>query len=83
MKIDNTGDIRQFLIVQMVKTAEGKLDAAQAKTLCNFAQQIYNTVKLEMSFAKLKTSGEITKIEPVSWNGKNDVPQRSRLRSVA
>lgn len=80
MHIENTAHLRDFLIEQMVKTAEGKLDAPQAKTLCNFAQQIYNTVKLEMSFASLKARGDFTKIEPVAWNGQSKNGQRLQKR---
>lgn len=46
MQLQTTADLRSFLIDQMIKTADGKLDAPQAKTLCNFAQQIYNTVPM-------------------------------------
>ena len=67
MKLHTTADIRSFLIEQMVKTAEGKIEVGQAKSICNFAQQIYNTVKLEMQFASMKQKEQIGKIEPVRW----------------
>ena len=67
MKLATTADIRQFLIEQMVKTAEGKIEVGQAKAMCNFAQQIYNTVKLEMQYAAMRQKDQIGKIEPVRW----------------
>jgi hypothetical protein len=64
----STAEMRQFLLEQMVNIAEGKLEASQAKAICNFAQQIYNTVKLEMAFAQAKNKLDIKQIEAVSWN---------------
>lgn len=64
----NTAEIRQFLLEQMVETAAGKVEASAAKAICNFAQQVYNTVKLEMSFAQLKNKEGMKTIEAVSWN---------------
>jgi len=65
MKIATTADIRNFLIENMVKTAEGKIEVGQAKAMCNFAQQIYNTIKIEMHYASLKQADKIGKVEAV------------------
>jgi hypothetical protein len=51
----------------MVKTAEGKIEVGQAKAMCNFAQQIYNTVKLELQYASMLQADKIGKIEPMSF----------------
>lgn len=75
----NTAEIRQFLLEQMVATAEGKVDAASAKAMCNFAQQVYNTVKLEMSFAQLTHKEGMKNIEAVSWNSDS---KTKRLRAA-
>ena len=80
MKIGNSAELRQFLLDQMVATALGKVEPAAAKSVCNFAQQIYNTVKLEMQFAQLKNKEGIKTVEAVSWNGSSE-SQTRRLRS--
>jgi hypothetical protein len=72
MELRNSADLRNFLIQQMVDTANGKLEVASARMICNFAQQIYNTVKLEMSFATLKNKGELkSMVEPVEWKSES------------
>lgn len=68
MSIKNSSDMRQFLIEQMTSTAEGKIEAGQAKAICNFAQQIYNTSQLEMKFAALKAKNGGKELEPVEWS---------------
>ena len=67
----STAEMRQFLLEQMTNIAEGKLEANQAKAICNFAQQIYNTVKLEMAFAQLKVKLDVKQIEAVTWNSQS------------
>jgi hypothetical protein len=69
MQITSSSEMRQFLIEQMIGTANGKIEVGQAKAVCNLAQQIYNTVKLEMSFASLKHKEGMQKIEAVRFDG--------------
>lgn len=51
----STQELRAFLLEQMLNVAEGRQDAPQAKAICNYAQQVYNTVNLEMKFALAKS----------------------------
>ena len=79
MRINDTSALRSFLLDQMTAVAEGKLDVGQAKSISNFAQQVYNTVKLEMQFASLKSKGDIQQIEPVKWSVE---PKQKNLRAA-
>ena len=76
--IDDTKQMRQFLISKMVAVSEGKIEIGQAKAVSNLAQQIYNTVKLEMQFASLKSDG-MKRIEAVSFNS---APKTRSLRAA-
>lgn len=68
MDLNNTSDLRNFLIDQMKATAAGKLGVGEARMVCNFAQQIYNTVKIEITFAMMREkSGNNIKVEPITW----------------
>lgn len=67
--------MREFLLRQMVATANGELEAPHAKSICNFAQQIYNTVKLEMAFAQIKTKLDVKQIEAVKWTSDSKTPK--------
>ena len=77
MKIATTADIRNFLIENMVKTAEGKIEVGQAKAMCNFAQQIYNTIKLELQYASMKEKDQIGKVEAVTFAAADNGKHRS------
>jgi hypothetical protein len=81
MKIATTADIRNFPIENMVKTAEGKIEVGQAKAMCNFAQQIYNTVKLELQYASMLQADKIGKIEPMSF-ASDSTPRTKNLRAA-
>jgi hypothetical protein len=82
VKIATTADIRNFLIENMVKTAEGKIEVGQAKAMCNFAQQIYNTIKLEMQFATLRQADKIGKVEAVTLSGEGNGTKTRSLRAA-
>lgn len=64
----NTADLRRFLLEQMVKVASGEQDDKQAKAVCNYAQQVYNTVNLEMKFATAKRKAGDAPITAVEFN---------------
>ena len=66
---NNTVELRQFLLEQMVKVANGDQDEKSAKAICNYAQQVYNTVNLEMRFATAKRKAGDSAITSVSFNG--------------
>lgn len=61
----NTKELRGFLLEQMTHVADGSQDAMDAKAICNYAQQIYNTVNLEMRHAQAVQKMGDTPIEPV------------------
>ena len=67
--------MREFLLRQMIATANGDLETANAKSICNFAQQIYNTVKLEMAFAQIKTKLDVKQIDAVKWTSESKTPK--------
>lgn len=64
LQIRTTADLREFLLEKMVSISEGGMEVGQAKAVCNFAQQVYNVVKLEMQYAAMKEKIGIKKIEP-------------------
>lgn len=49
--IRTTSDLRGFLIEQMRGVVDGETDAAKAKSISNLAQQIYNTLNIEVRMA--------------------------------
>lgn len=65
--LNDTDDVRNFLLNQMVRVANGKMEIGHAKAVCNLAQQVYNTIKLEMQYSKLQENGGAGNVSPVSW----------------
>lgn len=67
--INNTRDLRKFLVHQMEGVASGKINAERAKGICNLSQQIYNSLNLEVKMAvarsKLKEGQDVG---PVSFD---------------
>lgn len=61
----STAELRMFLLEQMVAISEGQQDPAQAKAICNYAQQIYNTVALEVKYSAAKLKAGENGIESV------------------
>lgn len=62
--IHDTKDLRQFLLTTMIAAAKGELNAAQTGAICNVAQQIYNTLNIELKMSiATRQLGE--QIEPV------------------
>lgn len=66
-KVESTTELRSFLLEQMVSVSEGAQDPAQAKAICNYAQQVYNTVNLEVRYAQAKAKVGEGGIKPVSF----------------
>ena len=64
----DTRELRAFLVDQMTKVAEGKINSERAKSVANLSQQIYNTLNLEvkMTIAKSKLNG--AQVLPVSFD---------------
>jgi len=62
----NTKELRDFLLTQMQGVANGSVDVSVAKGVCNLAQQVYNTVNIEIKMATAKekiTSGNIPPVD--------------------
>lgn len=65
----NSAELRGFLLQQMCLVADGTQDSADAKAICNYAQQIYNTLNMEIRHAaSIKNLGD-QPIKPVSFEG--------------
>lgn len=66
--ISDTRSLRSFLVGKMNDVAAGDLDAQKTTGIANLAQQIYNTLNIELKTAMaLQKLGE-QKIEPVKFN---------------
>ena len=61
-------DLRHFLVDQMEKMASGEVEAANAKGICNYAQQIYNTLNLEIKMALAKQKLVDQQVSPVDFD---------------
>lgn len=56
--IDSTTELRRFLINQMKGVSSGTVDPKRAKIVCNLSQQVYNTIRAEITAAKVATENE-------------------------
>lgn len=58
--LTNTRELRSFLVDQMQGVANGRVNSEKAKSICNLAQQVYNTLNVEvkMAVAKSKLNGQ-------------------------
>lgn len=58
--MNNTRELRAFLVDQMQGVATGKVNSEKAKSIANISQQIYNTlnIELKMTVAKAKLNGK-------------------------
>jgi hypothetical protein len=67
-KINDSRELRLFLVEQMEGVASGKVNTERAKSICNLSQQIYNSLNLEVKMAiarsKLKEGEDV---KPVSF----------------
>lgn len=66
--VKDSQELRRFLLDRMVSVSEGELEVAQAKAICNLAQQVYNTLNIEVKTAQAKAKMGEGKIEPVSFD---------------
>ncbi len=51
-KIDNTSELRGFLLDQMVGVSSGHVTHDQARSICNIAQQVHNTLSTEIKMMR-------------------------------
>ena len=65
--ITDTKTLREFLVQQMSLAANGRVDAERGKTVANFAQQVYNTLNIEVRMAIAMAKLGDTKVEPVRF----------------
>lgn len=58
--MNNTRELRAFLVEQMQGVAAGKVNSEKAKSISNLSQQIYNTINIEVKLAlsKAKLNGQ-------------------------
>lgn len=66
--ITDTRSLRMFLVGKMNAVAKGELDAAQTTGIANMAQQIYNTLNIELKTAVAMQKMENKKVEPVQFD---------------
>jgi len=66
-KITSTKSMRDFLIEQMQSVANGDQEIAVAKGVCNYAQQVYNTMNIEIKHAQAQQKLEQGSIKPVDF----------------
>lgn len=66
--ITNTRELRAFLVDQIQNVAEGRTNSEKAKSICNLAQQVYNTINIEvkMALSKSRLNGE--KVDAVNFD---------------
>lgn len=70
----STGDVRRFLLEQMTAVAEGTADLEATKAVSNLAQQVYNTINLEIKVASAKAKfGDDVQINEVVFDA-SDTP---------
>jgi hypothetical protein len=65
--LKNTKELRAFLVDQMEKVATGQIDTDKVKGVCNIAQQIYNTMNIEIKVAVASSKLGDTEIKPVTF----------------
>jgi len=66
--VKNSSELREFLIKQMTGVADGEIDVAVAKGVCNLSQQIYNTINIEIKMALANEKLENTTIKAVEFD---------------
>jgi hypothetical protein len=64
----NSQELRSFLVEQMQCVADGSTSGEKAKAICNIAQQIYNTLNIEVKTALAKTKMEGIDVKPVAFS---------------
>ena len=66
--MNNTRELRSFLVEQMQGVASGKVNSEKAKSISNLSQQIYNTINIEvkMALSKAKLNGQ--SLDAVEFN---------------
>ena len=66
--MNNTRELRAFLVEQMQGVAAGKVNSEKAKAISNLAQQIYNTINIEVKIAISKSKLNGQTVDAVEFN---------------
>ena len=66
--MNNTRDLRAFLVEQMQGVVAGKVSTEKAKSVSNLSQQIYNTLNLEVKMALSKAKLNGATVDAVDFN---------------
>ena len=65
--IQNTHDMRVFLIQQMVAVAKGEMEPQQVTAVARMAQQVYNFAKLEVAAARMRAQSKSEEVKPLEF----------------
>lgn len=65
--MNNTRELRAFLIEQMQGVAKGQVDSPTAKSISNISQQIYNTINIEVKMALMKSKLDGQSLDAVEF----------------
>lgn len=68
MRIDSTKGLREFLVGQLESATSGEFDHQRAKAVANFAQQIYNTLNIEVRVAVARAKTEGLEVKAVAFD---------------
>lgn len=63
IEITNTAQLREFLVDNMIAVAEDRITPHAAKSITSLAQQIHNSLRLEMDMARFVSSSKALEIE--------------------
>ena len=66
--MNNTRDLRAFLVSQMNGVAAGTTNMEQAKAISNLSQQVYNTLNIEVKIAVARAKMGDAEIAPVEFS---------------
>ena len=66
--MNNTRELRAFLVEQMQGVATGKVNSEKAKSISNLSQQIYNTINIEVKMALTKAKLNGQSLDAVEFN---------------
>lgn len=67
--IENTAELRRFLLDQMVGVSAGSVTHDQARSICNIAQQVHNTLSTEIKMMRAAAeTGTDAPLKPVDFN---------------
>ena len=70
--IRDTKGLRAFLVEQMNAAATGQVDVQRAKAITNYAQQIYNTLNIELKSAVVRSKIGDVEIQSVTFDDHAD-----------